>query len=171
VSEVSGASSSGPSDPAADAAATQTTEKLREIEAVLDSLGEVWDHGAHEIPSWVAQDLTFGQMRLLFLLNKNGPASMSHVAEWLGVGLPAASGIVERVERHGLVTRQHRSDDRRVVECVLTDDGRGLMEEISGLRREMLRQTLGVLSGEELAVLARLISLVLERTRAEMVRP
>jgi hypothetical protein len=45
------------------------------------------------------------------------------------------------------------------------------MEEISGLRREMLRQTLGVLSGEELAVLARLISLVLERTRAEMVRP
>jgi DNA-binding MarR family transcriptional regulator len=162
VSEVSGVQ---PSDPA------PTAEKLREIEAVLESLGEVWDHGAHEIPGWVGQDLTFGQMRLLFLLSKNGPSPMSHVAEWLGVGLPAVSGVVERVERHGLVTRRHRSDDRRVVECILTDGGLRLIEEISGLRREMLRQTLGVLSDEELAQLARLISIVLERTTAGPERP
>jgi DNA-binding MarR family transcriptional regulator len=180
MSEVSGAqpsdaaadeAASPAASPAADEAAAQKAEKLREIEAVLDSLGAVWDHGAHEIPGWVGQDLTFGQMRLLYLLSKNGPSPMSHVAESLGVGLPTASGIVERVERHGLVTRQHRSDDRRVVECILTDDGRRLMEEISGLRREMLRQTLGVLSDEELAALARLISIVLERTTAGLDRP
>jgi len=34
-----------------------------------------------------------------------------------GSGAATASGIVERVERHGLVARQHRLDDRRVVEC------------------------------------------------------
>ena len=43
------------------------------------------------------------------------------------------------------------SDDRRVVECTLTDQGRQLIEEIGGMRREMLRHTLGVLSEEELA--------------------
>jgi DNA-binding MarR family transcriptional regulator len=164
--QATGPASDQATGPASNSVSDQTAEKLREIEAVLESLGEVWDHGAHEIPGWVGQDLTFGQMRLLFLLSKNGPSPMSHVADWLGVGLPAASGIVERVERHGLVTRQHRSDDRRVVECILTDGGRRLIEEISGLRREILRQTLGVLSDQELAQLARLISIVLERTTA-----
>ncbi len=165
MSEVSDARpASFASDSASEPASAQTADKLREIEAVLESLGEVWDHGAQEIPGWVGLDLTFGQMRLLFLLSKNGPSPMSHVAEWLGVGLPAASGVVERVERHGLVTRQHRNDDRRVVECILTDDGRRLIEEVAGLRRETLRQTLGVLSDEELAEMARLISIVLERT-------
>ncbi|MGD0863224.1 MAG: MarR family winged helix-turn-helix transcriptional regulator [Candidatus Limnocylindrales bacterium] len=176
MSEVSGAQPGA--QPAAQASgqpagpiSAQPAEKLLEIEAVLESLGAVRDLGAHEIPGWVGQDLTFGQMRLLFLLSQNGPSPMSHVAEWLGVGLPAASGIVERVERHGLVTRHHRSDDRRVVECLLTDQGRGLIEEISGLRREVLRQTLGVLSDDELAQLARLISIILARTTMRLEQP
>src|SRR5271157_5898048 len=124
--------------------------KLIEIEAALEALESLWDPRGHDVPKWVAQDLTFGQMRLLFLLGKHGPSPVSRVAEWLGVGLPAASGIVDRVEKHGLVTRQHRQDDRRVVECALTDQGRQLIEEIGGMRREMLRHTLGVLSEEEL---------------------
>jgi DNA-binding MarR family transcriptional regulator len=124
------------------------------------------DLGAHDVPGWVAQDLTFGQMRLLFLLNKHGPSPMSRVAEWLGVGLPAASGVVDRVERHGLVTREHRHDDRRVVECALTDQGRLLIEEMGGMRREMLSRTVEVLSDEELADFGRLIATILERLRA-----
>ncbi len=122
-------------------------------------------HGP-DVPEWVAQELTFGQMRLLFLLSKHGPSPMSHIAEWLGVGLPTASGIVERVERHGLVARQHRLDDRRVVDCQLTDAGRHLIDEISGMRLEMMRQFLGVLTEDELAEMARLITIVLERTRS-----
>jgi DNA-binding MarR family transcriptional regulator len=129
-------------------------------------MGTLLDHSSQDIPGWVAQDLTFGQMRLLFLLSKHGPSPVSRVAEWLGVGLPTASGIVDRVERHGLVTRQHRSDDRRVVECTLTDPGRRLIEEIGGMRREMLRQTLDVLTDAELADFTRLIATIVERVGA-----
>jgi DNA-binding MarR family transcriptional regulator len=168
VSEVLGGL--GAASPEGPVSAT-AGDKLAEVEAVLDSLSEMWDHGAPDVPGWVGQELTFGQMRLLFLLTKHGPSPMSRVAEWLGVGLPAASGIVERVERHGLAMRQHRQDDRRVVECILTDQGRRLIEEVWGMRREVLRQTLGVLSDEELADLSRLIKIVLERTTAAMRRP
>jgi DNA-binding MarR family transcriptional regulator len=129
-------------------------------------MGTLLDHSSQDIPGWVAQDLTFGQMRLLFLLSRHGPSPVSRVAEWLGVGLPTASGIVDRVERHGLVTRQHRSDDRRVVECTLTDPGRRLIEEIGGMRREMLRQTLDVLTDAELADFTRLIATIVERVGA-----
>jgi DNA-binding MarR family transcriptional regulator len=146
---------------------SEVSDKQLEIEAVIDALAGMWDHKASEVPEWVERELTFGQMRLLFLLSKHGPSPMSRIAEWLGVGLPTVSGAVERVERHGLVERQHRLDDRRVVDCHLTDAGRRLIDEISGVRLEMMRQFLGVLTADELTEMARLINIVLQRTKAK----
>lgn len=145
---------------------SEVSERGPQIEAIIGALSSFWDKDAHDVPDWVAQELTFSQMRLLFLLSKNGPAPMSHIAEWLGVGLPTASGAVERVERHGLVAREHRIDDRRVVDCHLTDAGRHLIDEISGMRVEMMRQFLGVLTDAELAEMARLVTTMVERTRS-----
>jgi DNA-binding MarR family transcriptional regulator len=142
---------------------SEVSARQQALEAVIDSLGGMWDKDPHDVPEWVAQELTFSQMRLLFLLSKNGPAPMSRIAEWLGVGLPTASGTVERVERHGLVAREHRLDDRRVVECGLTDAGRRLIDEISGTRLEMMRQILNVLSDEELAQMASLVTIMVAR--------
>ena len=144
---------------------SEVSSNQLEIEAVIDSLSQVWDKGAHDVPEWVAQELTFGQMRLLFLLSKHGPSPVSRVAEWLNVGMPAASGVLDRVEKHCLVTRQHRMDDRRVVECALTDAGRQLMEEIAGMRRVVLHRTLQVLTEEELGDLTRLVKILLERSK------
>jgi DNA-binding MarR family transcriptional regulator len=138
-----------------------------QIEAIIEAMSSLWNGDPHDVPGWVAQELTFSQMRLLFLLSKKGPAPMSRIAEWLGVGLPTASGTVERVERHGLVTRRHRLDDRRVVECMLTDAGRRLIDEIYGMRLEMMRQVLGVLNEDELGQMARLMTVIAERGRAE----
>jgi DNA-binding MarR family transcriptional regulator len=135
----------------------------RTTDAIVDSLGELWGDGAKDVPAWVAHEMTFGQMRLLFLLSTHGPSPVSRVAEWLGVGLPAASGVVDRVERHGFVARRHGQDDRRIVECYLTDKGRELIGEIAGMRREVMRQILEVLSDEELAQMSHLVSLVRER--------
>jgi DNA-binding MarR family transcriptional regulator len=147
---------------------SEVSETQRQIEKILDELGGLWEmHGA-DVPDWAGQELTFGQMRLLFLLGKHGPSPMSRVAEWLGVGLPAASGIVERVERHGLAAREHRVDDRRVVDCQLTANGRRLLDEIYGMRLEMMRQFLGVLTPDEQADMSRLLEVVLERTRTRL---
>jgi DNA-binding MarR family transcriptional regulator len=99
-----------------------------DVDAVVEALASLWEEHGPDVPDWAAQELTFGQVRLLFLLSKHGPSPMSHIAEWLGVGLPTASGTVERVERHGLVERRHRVDDRRVVECLLTVAGREILE-------------------------------------------
>jgi Transcriptional regulators len=142
-----------------------TNPDRTDVDAVVEALASLWEEHDPDVPEWAAQELTFGQMRLLFLLSKHGPSPMSHIAEWLGAGLPTASGTVERVERHGLVERRHRVDDRRVVECQLTVAGRELLEEIAGMQRDVLRRTLGVLTGDELRELARLISIVAERSR------
>jgi len=142
---------------------SEVSSRRPHVEAVIQALSSLWDKDDPDVPEWVAQELTFSQMRLLFLLAKHGPSPMSRVAEWLGVALPTASGTVERVERHGLVSRQHRMDDRRVVECGLTDEGRRLIDEMSGTRVKMMRQVLDVLTEEELAEMARLTTVMVER--------
>jgi DNA-binding MarR family transcriptional regulator len=135
------------------------------VQAVLEALDSLLvAEGVKEVPDWVAQELTFSQMRLLYLLSSHGPSPIGHVAGWLNVGLPAASGVVDRVERHGFVARHHREDDRRIVECHLTDKGRDLIAEIGGLRRNTVQQMLAVLSDDELAQMSRLVTTVRERT-------
>ena len=117
-----------------------------------------------EMPDWVAVELTFGQLRLLFKLSRHGPTSMSGIGDWLGTSLSSVTGTVERLERHGLVERQHLACDRRVVEVHLTDPGRELVAGILGVRLEAIRRILGVLDPSELTDLDRLLRLLIERT-------
>jgi len=109
------------------------------------------------VPSSPARDLTMGQMRLLYLLLREGPQPMGRVAEIFELSSTASSGFVARIERHGLVARSHRSDDRRVVECALTDAGRRFIEDLSGVRLDVMRQALSTLEPPELAEFQRLV--------------
>src|SRR4029077_12599304 len=111
----------------------------------------------------LVRDLTLGQMRLLLLLRREGPQPMGRIAELFDLSSTSSSGFVARVERHGLVVRRHRSDDRRVVECALSDAGQDLVEGWSGVRLEVIRDGLASLEPRELATMARLLRRMVER--------
>lgn len=117
-------------------------------------------------PDWIAANLTFGQLRVLFLLRDQGPVSIGALADRLGVSLASASETIDRLERHELVVRHHREDDRRVVACQLSDRGQQLVEEIAGVRLEGMRRLLGVLTPAELTEFDRLIRLIVARLEA-----
>ena len=104
-------------------------------------------------PRWVEQDLTLPQLRALMLLSR-GPRRMGEVAGHLGVSLPTATDLVDRLVAKGLVERRQGSRDRRVVECLLTPRGRELVEESLALRRSLMSAVLGRLSDEELRTVA-----------------
>lgn len=104
-----------------------------------------------------------GQIRLLFLLQREGAQPMGRVAEVFELSSTASSGFVARIERHGLVTRAHRSDDRRIVECDLTEAGRRFVEDLSGVRVDVIRQALSALEPSELAEFQGLLRRILER--------
>jgi DNA-binding MarR family transcriptional regulator len=117
-------------------------------------------------PDWIAANLTFGQLRVLFLLRDEGPVSIGTVADRLRVSLASASETIDRIERRKLVVRQHSEADRRVVECRLSEDGERLVQEIAGVRLEGMRRLLGVLTSEELTEFDRLIRLIEARLEA-----
>ena len=121
---------------------------------------------APDAPPLPARDLTLGQIRLLFLLLREGPQPMGRIAEVFDLSSTASTGFVARVERHGLVERRHRSDDRRVVECALTADGTKFLQGISGMRLDLVRQRLAVLEPDELAEFGRLLHLIHHRNGA-----
>jgi DNA-binding MarR family transcriptional regulator len=134
-----------------------------EIEAHVQALFELMPKGP---PDWANNDLTFGQLRLLFVLGQSGPVSIGLLARMLGVTDATASEIVDRVERHGLAIRSHRADDRRVVDCRLSDEGARLLAGIQGARREALRQLLALLTAAELAEFDHLLQIMAERLPA-----
>lgn len=117
-------------------------------------------------PDWVTANLTFGQLRVLFHLRDEGPVSVGALADRLGVSLASASETIDRIERHQFVVRHHRENDRRIVDCRLSERGEWLVEEIAGVRLAGMRRVLGVLTPEELTEFDRLIRLIAERLEA-----
>jgi len=62
-------------------------------------------------------------LQTLWILQESGPMPMTHLADVLGVALPNATGIVDRMEQRGLVERVRDDADRRVVTVRPTQAG------------------------------------------------
>ncbi len=146
---------------------TEASSRAPTIEEIASHLERIIQlDPSPDPPDWIAANLTFGQLRVLFLLRDEGPVSIGTVAERLRVSLASASETIDRIERRKLVVRQHSADDRRVVECRLSEDGERLVQEIAGVRLEGMRRLLGVLTLGELAEFDRLIRLIEARLEA-----
>ncbi len=66
------------------------------------------------------------QLNCLIALYENGPLSPSQIAKIIMVSSSTVTGIIDRLELKGLVTRMRKSPDRRVITIELTEVGRSL---------------------------------------------
>lgn len=97
-----------------------------------------------EMRSRRSPDLSVVQFRTLLFLNRNPGASLSTVAEHLGLTLPTVSKMVDRMVANNLVTREDSSADRRRMTLTLTAKGQNLLAEARGGTLERLA---GILEG------------------------
>lgn len=73
----------------------------------------------------IAPELSSAQVHAIIALAlENAPLSMSSLAQRTDTTLPAATGIVDRLERDGFIERLRDDQDRRLVLVNLTDKGR-----------------------------------------------
>ena len=100
---------------------------------------------------WHRAAFSLVHLNVVTALQAEGPLSMSQLADALDVSMASATGIVTRMEIRGLVERRHATDDRRVVEVHLTEQGAGLFGELEQRRYEHLREIIGLLTDEERA--------------------
>ena len=76
-----------------------------------------------------ADSLTIPQLRSLAFLKRNPGASLSAVADHLGVTCATASTSIERLVQRHLVQRSDHPQERRRIVLNLTTQGKSLLEE------------------------------------------
>ena len=96
-----------------------------------------------------ATDLSVPQFRVLMFLNRRQEATLSQVAEHLGVTLPSASRMVDGLADRGLLTRRISPSDRRYVALAVTGRGRSRVESADRATQLRLAEMLGTLPADE----------------------
>lgn len=80
----------------------------------------------------------------------DGPVTTSELAARIGSRPTTITGVVDRLERAGLVARTSRPGDRRVVEIHLTDAGAAPAADIARALSEIEREAASaLLTGDE----------------------
>src|SRR2546423_4160765 len=103
-------------------------------------------------------ELTPAQYNVLRILRGEGrPMECMEIAERTVAVVPGITGLIDRLEKAGLVTRQQSQEDRRVYLVTITARG---LELLAGLDEPVLvlhRKLLGHLTKNELEQLIRLL--------------
>lgn len=111
-------------------------------------------------PHLINLDLTMPQLKVLFLLWEEEGITSRALASRLGVGAPAVSSLVDRLVGQGHVSREVDPVDRRVARWRLTPAGRTLLESMVIQNRERVTRVLRRLTPGEVALVARVFSLL-----------
>lgn len=77
-----------------------------------------------------AYNITATQYIVLTVLDEQDGISLSQLGQQLYFDNPTITGIIDRMERDGLVERRRIADDRRVINIFLTEKSHALLEEI-----------------------------------------
>ena len=123
-------------------------------QAILATIPRVMRVLRREMRRQTRDQLSVPQFRVLVFLGRNQGASLSDVAEELGVAKATASVMVDRLVRRGLVTRESHPTERRRVTLCHTPAGSELLNHARRGARDHVAGCLASLSETELSELA-----------------
>ena len=103
------------------------------------------------LKNWHRHSISLVHLNVLTSLEAEGALSMKHLADSMDISDASATGIVDRMEKRGLVERRHDSSDRRVVMVYPTDAGSQLFRDMDAHRHDFLARVFAQLTDEELA--------------------
>lgn len=102
--------------------------------------------------------LTASQYNVLRILRGDGaPMPSLEIAERMIQVVPAITGLVDRLEKQELVSRERCTDDRRVVYVEITKKALGLLKKMDQPVNDLHTQLMGHLTRAELKELIRLL--------------
>lgn len=111
---------------------------------VVAAIRRLRQYSALHPEAWREVDLTMTQFRALLFIRAGQPLSVSQVAAALEMRLGAASALVNRLERLGLVSRAENPRDRRQTLVALTPAGEEMLDRVEAASiawtREMFAQ-------------------------------
>jgi len=126
---------------------TRVTAVMEAFEAISRSLRKCAE------PDWMELDLTMAQLKTLFTLEYGGPVTIGQTGEKLGISLPTASHLVDRLVQGGYVERTEDPTDRRRTLASTTASGSELVDRLRHGGQDVLRSWLQALDDATLSAL------------------
>ena len=127
------------------------------------------DEAFHGCETYLAaRNLSQGRfMVLMLLLDKSGdcphPRTPAQLADLAGVARATMTGLVDTLERDGLVKREPDPVDRRMMSVNLTQRGRAVLGEVMPEHFQRMAALMGHLSEGERKTLVRLLGKILQK--------
>ncbi len=115
-------------------------------------------------------DLTVPQFRTLVFLDRTPGASLSALADFLALSLPATSRLVEGLVRRSLVDRRIPSGNRRLVALSVNARGRKIICAARQATEKRLAEVVAPLRGDERAAIQRALRTLREEFQSMATR-
>ena len=84
----------------------------------------------------VALDCSKNELLALFFIYRKEKVNNSDIAEYIGAPLNTVTGVINRLEKKGLVERLRDKEDKRVVNIILTDMGKFKVSEVCDIAQK-----------------------------------
>ncbi len=134
------------------------------VDAIVETIIYLYTESRRLTKGMAAQfGLTGPQLTVIKLLEELGDLSLSSLSERIRAQNSTVTGIIDRMEREGLVKRERSTTDRRVVYIRLSEKGQNLAREIQVEPMEIFRSALTSLPPGDIADLLRILSKLQKR--------
>ena len=113
-----------------------------------------------EMRSHRAPDISVSQFRALAFINRRKGASLSDVAEHIGLALPSMSKMVDGLVARKLVKRATHPRDRRRLTLSLTQQGRAMQKSARTATQRFLAAHLATARASDRAIVAQAMAVL-----------
>lgn len=139
---------------------SQPTHLEECAQAIMEAVPPVMHFIRQQMRQHGSPTLSVPQFRALAYLNRHPGASLSDVAEHLGITRASISTLMDRLVQNGMVTRVADPEERRRSVLTLTEAGASLLKSARAATRRRMADALATLTPEQVAVLAEALPLL-----------
>jgi DNA-binding MarR family transcriptional regulator len=145
------------------------SETKPEVDAIVETILYLYTE-SRRLTKEMAREvgLTGPQLTVIKLLESFGDLSLSSLSERIKAQNSTVTGIIDRMEREGLVRRERSTTDRRVVFIRLNDKGHKLARSIQVEPMEIFRTALMSLTSGDVRDLLRILTKLAKKVRARV---
>ena len=137
---------------------------------VLDTVPTVMRTIRAEFRGQRSADLSVPQFRTLAFIKNNDGASLSSLANHIGLTLPSMSKLIDGMVSRGLVDRDEHREDRRRICLRLTPQGKSELEAAHSHTQAFLADKMSGLTKEELTTITHSMQILRELFISERVK-
>ena len=137
------------------------------FQKIIDSVEEIKELLSSDLWNNIFLNCSKNEVLIFWLLFQKNEVNMSEIAEYVHVPLNTATGIVNRLEKNGMILRTRSKEDKRVVLIAFSEKG---MAQFQSLMQELMHYGIKVmdsLTKEEMDLFFKMLAKVKDVLREE----